>query len=106
MGLFSQVRITDRTATTGIVRGRYGRFTWEARVGRQPLSYGINPESLYKGGGRIARLVLYEPTGHTPAGEPVMRKVAAFNGQAGGWLFGRKRHLRVLGPLVRSLERI
>lgn len=106
VGLFSAVRVTERVPASGIVWGRIGRYTWEARLGRKALSYGLNPQSLYKGGGRVARLVLYEEAGMTRQGEPVLRKVAVYNGQAGGWLFGRKRHLPVLWPLVRALERM
>lgn len=106
MGLFSTLRVTEQPTASGVVGGRFGRYRWVARLGRKPLSYGLNPETLYKGGGRVARLVLYEPAGVTASGEPVLRKVAAYNGQTGGWQFGRKRHLAVLVPLVRSLERM
>lgn len=106
MGLFSAVRVIERVPASGVVWGRIGRYTWEARLGRKALSYGLNPQSLYKGGGRVARLVLYEQVAVAANGDPVLRKVAAYNGQAGGWLFGRKRHLQVLWPLVRALERM
>lgn len=106
MGLFSALRVTEPQSESGVIGGRYGRYRWVARLGRRPLSYGLNPDTLYKGGGRVARLVLYEPAGITATGEQVLRKVAAFNGQTGGWQFGRKRHLDILEPLVRSLERM
>jgi hypothetical protein len=96
-GFSGSVRLTDLGPRDGLMRGELGRFRWEARMTRGPVSYGLDPQTLYKGSGRIARLVVYE----TLAGAGVSRKVAAFDR---GWLFGRKDHLSVIQRLVRYLE--
>lgn len=92
------VRLIDLGPRDGVICGECGRFRWEARLTRGPVSYGLNPATLYKGAGRIARLVLYEQLTSARAG----RKVAAFDR---GWLFGRKEHLPVIDRVVRYLER-
>ena len=97
-GFGSSVRLTDVGGRDGLLRGESGTFRWEARVTRGPVSYGIHPETLYKGQGRIARLVLYAPV----AGTGLHRKVAAFDR---GWIFGRKDHLPTIHRVVAYLER-
>ncbi|MDB4894259.1 MAG: hypothetical protein JWN15_521 [Firmicutes bacterium] len=96
-GLASRVRLTDLGPRDGVMRGELGQYHWEVRMVRGPVSYGLDPQTLYKGAGRIARLVLYEQISATCAG----RKVAAFDR---GWLFGRKEHLALIERLVRYLE--
>lgn len=96
-GFGSTVRLTDLGPRDGVMRGECGRYRWEVRLTRGPVSYGLNPATLYKGAGRIARLVLYEPL--TDARTD--RKVAAFDR---GWLFGRREHLSVIERVVRYLE--
>jgi hypothetical protein len=96
-GLASRVRLTDLGPRDGVMRGELGRYHWEVRMVRGPVSYGLDPQTLYKGPGRIARLVLYECIAATGAG----RKVAAFDR---GWLFGRKAHLAVITRVVQYLE--
>lgn len=96
-GFGTAVRLLDLGPRDGVLRGEWGRYRWEARLARGPVSYGIDPYTLYKGRGRIARLVLYENEGGRPA-----RKVAAFDR---GWLFGRKEHLPAVERVVSYLER-
>lgn len=91
------VRLTDIGSRDGLLRGEAGPFHWEARLARGPVSYGLNPRTLYKGGGRVARLVLYRQVGETAC----TRKVAAFDG---GWQFGRKAYLALLARIVAFLE--
>ena len=97
-GFGAAVRLTELGGRDGLVRGESGGFRWEVRLARGPVSYGIDPETLYKGQGRVARLVLYAPVG----GTGLHRKVAAFDR---GWLFGRKEHLTVIRRIVAYLER-
>lgn len=97
-GFSSAVRLTELGPRDGVIRGECGDFRWEVRMARGPVSYGLNPETLYKGSGRIARLVLYEPVVDTRTA----RKVAAFER---GWLFGRKEYLATIQRVVRYLER-
>lgn len=97
-GFGTSVRLTDLGPRDGIVRGECGGYQWEARLTRGPVSYGLDPQTLYKGAGRIARLVLYQGT---PASR-LPRKVAAFDR---GWLFGRKAHLTAITRIVAYLER-
>lgn len=97
-GFGSSVRLTDLGPRDGVMRGEVGRYRWEARMTRGPVSYGLDPASLYKGYGRIVRLVVYEEL--APRG--ACRKVAAFDR---GWSFGRKEHLSVIERVVRYLER-
>lgn len=96
-GFGGAVRMTDLGPRDGLVRGEVGRYSWEARLTRGPVSYGLDPETLYKGCGRIARLVLYEAL----PGTGVRRKVAAFDR---GWQFGRKEHLSAIRRVVSYLE--
>lgn len=96
-GFGSSVRLTDLGARDGLIRGDLGRYSWEARMTRGPVSYGLDPATLYKGRGRIARLALYERIGATRA----TRKVAMFDR---GWQFGRKEHLAILERIVHYLE--
>ncbi len=95
--MFGSVRLIDLGPRDGVLRGECGPFHWEARLTRGPVSYGLDPVSLYKGAGRIARLVLYEQI----PGTRVRRKVAAFDR---GWLFGRKEYIGPLKRVVRYLE--
>ena len=96
-GLAGGVHLTELGPRDGLMRGRCGGIIWEARMARGPVSYGLEPQSLYKGQGRIVRLVLYEALA---AG--TLRKVAAFDR---GWQFGRKEHVGVVQRVVRFLER-
>lgn len=97
-GLSASVRLLDLGPRDGLLRGEVGGLRWEARLTRGPVTYGLNPETLYKGTGCIARLVLYEPV----TGLKLGRKVAAFDR---GWQFGRKEHLSQINRVVRYLER-
>jgi hypothetical protein len=94
----SNVRLTELGPRDGLIRGEVGRYHWEARLTRGPVSYGLDPQSLYKGIGRIARLVLYEISPQTGA----RRKVAAFDR---GWQFGRQSYLSAIERVVGYLER-
>jgi hypothetical protein len=95
-GLGTSVRLTDLGPRDGVMQGTCGPYHWEARMARGPVSYGLDPHTLYKGGGRIVRLVLYEQLAGT------RRKVAAYDRT---WQFGRKEHLATIERLVRYLER-
>lgn len=98
LNLLAPVRLLDAGRSDGMLRGRSGEFSFEARLARAEVSYGLDPETLYKGYGRVVRLVLYRPVG--PAG--IELKVAAFDR---GWLYGRKRHLQAIRRIVSYLER-
>lgn len=82
----------------GFVTGEMTGYLWEARLCNGPVSYGIDPVTLYKGYGRIAYLALYERLGD---GAAARRRVAVFDR---GWWYGRRRHLSLLADLVRSLD--
>lgn len=97
LNLLAPVRLTDPGQRDGTVRGRSGEFAFEARLARAEVSYGLDPETLYKGFGRVVRLVLYRPVDDTG----VEVKVAAFDR---GWLYGRKRHLQTIRRIVSYLE--
>lgn len=83
----------------GAFSGVTGGLKWEAYLANGPVSYGLDPATLYKGRGRIVRLVLYAPVPGTTA----WRKVASYHR---GWVFGRTRHLPVLRTVVSRLERL
>lgn len=93
-----QVRLVDVGPRDGLMKGECGPYQWEARLTRGKVSYGLDPGTLYKGEGRIARLVLYE----TIPGTRVQRKVAAYDR---GWQFGRQQYIRILQSVVRYLDR-
>lgn len=95
--MFGRVRLLELGSRDGLLRGACGAYQWEARLTRGPVSYGLDPRTLYKGGGRIARLILYEAI----PGSALQRKVAAYDR---GWLFGRKVYLPILYRVVDYLE--
>lgn len=89
---------TAGAAKSAIKKGCLGPVAWEARVTARPVSYGINPRTLLKGQGRVARLVLYQSIGRAE----VPHKLAVYDH---GWHFGRKRHLGLIQRVVAELER-
>lgn len=97
LSFLNPVRVTDPGPRDGILRGYTGDCEFEIRLARDAVSYGLDPDSLYKGGGRITRLVLYRMVN-----DDVCVKVAAFDR---GWLYGRQRHLGTVRRIVDYLER-
>ncbi|MHB9144844.1 MAG: hypothetical protein ACYC5Y_05860 [Symbiobacteriia bacterium] len=83
---------------SAVRRGRFGTVSWEARVAASPVSYGLNPSTLLKGRGRVARLVVYQHIGR----QEVPHKLAVYDR---GWHFGRKRHLPIIQRVMAELER-
>lgn len=81
----------------GLVEGRIGGFRYEVRILRAPVSYGLNPQSLYKGRGRITSLTLWAPR----PGTTLERKVARYDS---GWIFGRQNHVALLARLLSRLD--
>lgn len=98
LNLLAPVRLTDPGQRDGVLRGHSGDYVFEARLARAVVSYGLDPETLYKGYGRVVRLVLYRPVGDTG----IQVKVAAFDR---GWLYGRKQHLQTIRRIVSYLEK-
>lgn len=98
LNLFAPVRLTDPGPRDGTLHGHCGDWLFEARLARDEVSYGIDPETLYKGYGRVVRLIVYRSIGR----DAVEIKVAAFDH---GWLFGRKKHMHTLRRIVDYLER-
>ncbi|MGE5589612.1 MAG: hypothetical protein ACM3ZA_03125 [Bacillota bacterium] len=79
-------------------QGWLGGVAWEARVTVRPVSYGLNPRTLLKGQGRVARLVVYQQIGRAQ----VPHKLAVYDR---GWRYGRKRHLVLIQRIMSELER-
>lgn len=108
MFFWNPVRITEFSERDGSLRGEAGHYLWEARLARRPIVDGLDPSSLYKGYGRIIRLVIFERLAETQeslAGGQrpwLFRKVASYDR---GWHFGRRRHLPVIRKIVQHLER-
>lgn len=101
LGGTEQTRATGKSAAAGhstLVTGRFGSLSWEARLTSLPVSYGLNPRTLLKGRGRVARLVIYQHLGRPQ----VPHKLAVYDR---GWLFGRKRHLGEIERIVAELGR-
>lgn len=97
-GWMEAVKLTEVGGRDGLLRGKLGSYEWEARLTRGPVSYGLDPRTLYKGTGRIARLVLWQRI----PGSNLYRKAAAFDK---GWQFGRKAHLAAVERVVQYLDR-
>lgn len=95
--MFGRVRLLELGGRDGLMRGECGAYHWEVRLTRGPVSYGLDPQTLYKGRGRIARLILYEAI----PGTSLQRKVAAYDR---GWRFGRQQHIAVLRRVVGYIE--
>lgn len=96
--MLRSVRLIDLGPRDGVMHGECGPYRWEARLTRGPVSYGLDPGTLYKGQGRVARLVLYEAIAGTGLG----RKVAAYDR---GWQYGRRQYMAVLKRVVSYLEK-
>lgn len=82
----------------GTRTGRLSGYRYEAHLARGPVSYGLDPRSLYKGWGRVVRLVLYRPV----PGTTLWVRAAVYHR---GWLRGRKAHLELVRRVVELLER-
>lgn len=82
----------------GWLSGDWQGYPFTARLCDGPVSYGIDPATLYKGFGRVAQLTLYERLAPGGGG---LRRVACFDG---GWRFGRRRYAALLSDLVRTLD--
>lgn len=95
--MLGSVRLIDLGPRDGVLRGECGAYRWEARLTRGPVSYGLDPGTLYKGAGRIVRLILYEAI----PGTRLHRKVAAYDR---GWQFGRQQYMKILQRVVHYLE--
>ena len=80
----------------GVLRGEVGGYLWEVRLSPGPTSYGLNPRTLYKGGGRVTRLALYQRLGASG----LTRKVAVYDH---GWRFGRRKFMGAIRRLLRDL---
>ncbi len=90
--------MSEAEHSAGWVAGEWQGYGYVARLCAGPVSYGIDPATLYKGYGRVATLTLYERLAPGAGG---MRRVARFEG---GWRFGRRRHVALLRALVEILE--
>lgn len=104
MFLLAPVRLTKTGSRDGVMWGEVGSYLWEARLARGPVSYGLDPRTLYKGYGRIVQLALYEKLradGDGTIPHVTHRKVASYNA---GWLYGRKKHLAIIRRVVHFLE--
>lgn len=75
-------------------RGRVGSIWFEVELTSAPVSYGLNAKTLYKGGGRIARLSLWRER------RGCKERLALY---AHGWRYGRKKHLGAVRQVVRHL---
>lgn len=92
--------LLGRQPVEGYVRGELGSYIYEARLTRGTVSYGLDPDSLYKGWSRLARLVIYQKLTGDPEGPT--RKLASYDR---GWHFGRQKHLALVRRVVRQLDR-
>lgn len=75
----------------GRVIGQIGRIHFEAELLPGRVSTGLNPRTLYKGGGRLVRLRIDE------AG----RGIALYQR---GWRYGRRKHLAIIRRVVDLLD--
>ncbi len=80
----------------GVIAGHIGRYGFNARLTRGPVSYGLNHRTLYKGDGRIAQLRIwrFDRTGE-------MVTLALYDR---GWRFGRLENLHLVRRLVQVLD--
>jgi CRISPR/Cas system CSM-associated protein Csm5 (group 7 of RAMP superfamily) len=54
------IKIDEGKYKYGYLRGRVDNFYWYALVHKEQLEYGINPDSLQSGQGRVTRLCIYK----------------------------------------------
>ncbi len=54
------MKIDEERYKYGYIKGRVEDFYWYALVHKEKLDYGINPQNLQKGYGRISRLCVYK----------------------------------------------
>jgi hypothetical protein len=74
-----------------VVEGTFGRYDFRAELAAGPVSQGLDPRTLRKGGGRLVRLEILE------RGVPV----AVYRR---GWRYGRRRYGPVIARVARLLD--
>lgn len=55
-----KIEILSMTKSQGFIEGSIDDFSWFAIVQEEPVPFGIDPESLVKGRGKVTRLCLYK----------------------------------------------
>ena len=79
----------------GLIEGRIMHCRWFALVQPEPTSFGINPRTLLKGGGRVSRLCIY-------TGSKSREVVAEYSR---GWVSLKYNYIQIVEELVDYLER-
>ncbi len=79
----------------GLIEGRIMHCRWFALVQPEPTSFGINPRTLLKGGGRVSRLCVY-------IGSSRKEIVAEYSR---GWVSLKYNYIDIVEELVDYLER-
>lgn len=79
----------------GLIEGRILHCRWFALVQPEPTSFGINPRTLLKGGGRVSRLCIY-------TGSANKEIVAEYSR---GWVSLKYNYIEMVEELVGYLER-
>ncbi|HHV73118.1 MAG TPA: hypothetical protein GXX41_00400 [Thermoanaerobacterium sp.] len=54
------IKVYSKTNKYGIIYGKIDDYNWYALVQADVVDYGINPETLSKGVGRVSRLFIYK----------------------------------------------
>jgi hypothetical protein len=54
------IKVYSKTNKYGIIYGKIDSYNWYALVQNDIVDYGINPNTLAKGSGRVSRLFVYK----------------------------------------------
>jgi hypothetical protein len=95
MGMGSRIDVSQNSGH-GLIEGRIMHCRWFALVQPEPTSFGINPRTLLKGGGRVSRLCVY--TGSNNNKEIVAE-------YSRGWVSLKYNYIDIVEELVNYLER-
>lgn len=56
----SRITVESKKNKYGIIYGKIDGYNWYALVQNEKVSYGINPQTLEKGWGKVSRLFVYK----------------------------------------------
>lgn len=85
----------------GYIRGSIDKFAWFALVHKESVDFGIDPETLKMGNGRVSRLCIYEDI---PMSSYTKRLIYA--NYKRGWDVLNKNYEKMVLDLVSYLDRI
>lgn len=102
------IKIDKSTNKYGYIKGQIDDYAWFALVHKEEMEFGINPNNLTKGNGRITRFCLYKD--HTEfVGNPYLPSVNVkryiFANYEREWSVFNRNYYDMVKELITYLER-